>query len=136
MNSRRLMGSQHQGSRAEVSGCTAAKAARSCPLRFLCHEHRRSKRRCATVREMKEGPFEVGDQFADFKPPQAAAVKSRGGERCGNVGTMNRQAWLREASATNRCRSVESGLGDVKTAPSTVNARTLGGQGCNDDDPH
>src|ERR1017187_5578435 len=22
----------------------------------VCHEHRRSKRRCATVREMKEGP--------------------------------------------------------------------------------
>src|SRR5262245_15572070 len=35
------------------------------------------------------GPFEVGDQVADFKPPQAAAVKSRGGERCGNVGRMN-----------------------------------------------
>jgi DNA-3-methyladenine glycosylase len=26
------------------------------PLRVLCHEYRRSKRRCATVREMKEGP--------------------------------------------------------------------------------
>src|SRR5580700_10691603 len=25
---------------------------------------------------------------ADSKPPQAAAVKSRGGERCGNVGTV------------------------------------------------
>ena len=24
--------------------------------RVLCHEYRRSKRRCATVREMKEGP--------------------------------------------------------------------------------
>src|SRR5262249_8673213 len=89
MNSRRLMGSQHQESPAEVSGCTAAKAARSCPLRFLCHEHRRSKRRCATCTRDEGGPFEVGDQVADFKPPQAAAVKSRGGERCGNVGTMN-----------------------------------------------
>jgi hypothetical protein len=26
------------------------------PLRVLCHEHHRSKRRCGTVREMKEGP--------------------------------------------------------------------------------
>jgi len=25
-------------------------------LRVLCHEHRPSTRRCATVREMKEGP--------------------------------------------------------------------------------
>jgi hypothetical protein len=33
-------------------------------------------------------PFGFGDQVADPKPPQAAAVKSRGGERCGNVGTM------------------------------------------------
>src|SRR5260370_1029742 len=27
-----------------------------CSGRVLCHEYRRSKRRCATVREMKEGP--------------------------------------------------------------------------------
>ena len=27
-----------------------------CPQRVLCHEHLRSKRRCGTVREMKEGP--------------------------------------------------------------------------------
>jgi len=26
------------------------------PPRVLCHEHRRSKRRCVTVREMKVGP--------------------------------------------------------------------------------
>ena len=26
------------------------------PCRVLCHEHHRSKRRCGTVREMKEGP--------------------------------------------------------------------------------
>src|SRR6516225_6459759 len=44
---------------------------------------------------------------ADLKPPQAAAVKSRGGERCGNVGTRSRQARLREASASEppmKCR--------------------------------
>jgi hypothetical protein len=27
-------------------------------------------------------------EVVDPKPPQAAAVKSRGGERCGNAGTM------------------------------------------------
>ena len=33
-------------------------------------------------------PFGFGDQVADPKPPQAALVKSHGGERCGKVGTM------------------------------------------------
>jgi hypothetical protein len=32
--------------------------------------------------------FGFGDQVADPKPPQAAVVKSDGGERCGNVGAM------------------------------------------------
>src|ERR1700738_4777826 len=36
------------------------------------------------------GPFEVGNQV-DLKPPQAAVVKSNGGERCGKVGTRFRQ---------------------------------------------
>jgi len=31
---------------------------------------------------------------AGFKPPQAAVVKSNGGERCGNAGTRFRQARL------------------------------------------
>src|SRR6516165_6824508 len=34
------------------------------------------------------GLFGFGDQVADPKPPQAAVVKSHGGERCGNAGTM------------------------------------------------
>ena len=34
------------------------------------------------------GPFGFGDQVADPKPPQAAVVRSHGGERCGNAGTM------------------------------------------------
>jgi hypothetical protein len=34
------------------------------------------------------GPFGFGDQVADPKPPRAAAVKCRGGERRGNVGTV------------------------------------------------
>src|SRR5712692_10712628 len=52
-------------------------------------------------------PFEVGNQVVDLKPPQAAVVKSDGGERCGNVGTKFRQARLREASASEppmKCR--------------------------------
>ena len=32
--------------------------------------------------------FGFGDQIADPKPPRATLVKSHGGERCGNVGTM------------------------------------------------
>ena len=32
------------------------RAYRESPVRGLCHEHHRSKRRCGTVREMKEGP--------------------------------------------------------------------------------
>src|ERR1700730_377646 len=43
----------------------------------------------------------------DLKPPQAAVVKSDGGERCGKVGTGFRQAPVREASASNpprKCR--------------------------------
>jgi len=38
--------------------------------------------------EDEGGPFGFGDQVADPKPPRAAAVKSLGGERRGNVGTM------------------------------------------------
>ena len=52
-------------------------------------------------------PFGFGDQVADPKPPQAAVVKSNGGERCGNAGTRFRQARLREASASEpsmKCR--------------------------------
>jgi len=33
-------------------------------------------------------PFGFGDQVADPKRPRLAAVKSRGGERRGNAGTM------------------------------------------------
>src|SRR5437763_90020 len=40
------------------------------------------------------------ESSADAKPPQAAAVKSRGSERCGKAGTRFWQAWSREASAS------------------------------------
>ena len=36
------------------------------PLLALCHEYRRSKRRCATVREMKEGPSGYNVEKPDF----------------------------------------------------------------------
>src|SRR5439155_20068238 len=39
-----------------VGGCDICCQVDRCPSRVLCHEYRRSKRRCATVREMKEGP--------------------------------------------------------------------------------
>src|ERR1700740_2370357 len=65
----------------------------------VCHEYRRSIRRYATVREMKEDPSRP-PSGADLKPPQAAVVKSDGGERCGNGGTRSRQARLREGSAS------------------------------------
>src|SRR6516165_11516339 len=48
---------------------------------------------------MKEG-LRGRQSGVDLKPPQAAVVKSNGGERCGNVGTGFRQARLREASAS------------------------------------
>src|SRR5580704_16342167 len=49
----------------------------------------------------------VRQSGADLKPPQAAVVKSDGGERCGNAGTRFRQARSREASASEllqKCR--------------------------------
>ena len=57
------------------------------PHRVLCHEHRRSTRRCATVLDMKEA-LGFGDQVADPKSPRAAVVKSQGRERRGNVGAV------------------------------------------------
>src|SRR6202043_4081335 len=45
-----------------------------CPVRVVCHEHRLSKWRCVTVREMKEGPScarinpEKGERECDLKP--------------------------------------------------------------------
>src|SRR5262245_33902334 len=53
------------------------------------------------------GPFGVGNEVLISRPPQAAAVKSRGGEHCGNAGTRSWQARLREASVSEplqKCR--------------------------------
>ena len=78
-----------------------------CPDRVLCHEHRQSNgyaQLCERWRRTLRGR----QSGADLKPPQAAAVKSRGGERCGNAGTRFRQARSREASASEplqKCRN-------------------------------
>src|SRR5258707_13582582 len=49
---------------------------------------------------MKEGPSRSAITGVDLKPPQAAVVKSNGGERCGNAGTGFRRGRLREGSAS------------------------------------
>ena len=57
------------------------------PPWVLCHERNRFTAARNFVGD--EGrSFGFGDQVADPKPPRAALVKSHGGERCGNVGTM------------------------------------------------
>src|ERR1700738_1348872 len=61
-------------------------------------------RNCTRDREVLRGR----QSGVDLKPPQAAVVKSDGGERCGKVGTGFRQARLREASASEplqKCRN-------------------------------
>ena len=46
-----------------------------CPCWVLCHEHRRSKRRCATVREMKEGPS--GSAIRSLIPSHRELLRSK-----------------------------------------------------------
>jgi hypothetical protein len=48
-------------------------------------------------------PFGFGDQVADPKPPRAAAVKSRDGERRGNAGTNDPGRQGRERRAQANC---------------------------------
>ena len=53
-------------------------------------------------------PFGFGDQVADPKPPQAAVVKSDGGERCSQRWDQSQRVRLREASASEpsmKCRN-------------------------------
>jgi hypothetical protein len=46
-------------------------------------------------------PFEVDNQVLISSPPQAAVVKSNGGERCGNVESIVRVAfWMTMKSTT------------------------------------
>ena len=46
------------------------------PLWVLCHEHRRSTRRCATVLEMKEGPS--GSTIRSLIPSHRERLQPRG----------------------------------------------------------
>ena len=73
----------------------------------LCHEHHRSTRRCATVREMKEGPS--GSAIRSLIPSHRKLLSSKA--MVVNVaeksGQRFRQARLREASASEssmKCR--------------------------------
>src|SRR5215813_9405973 len=61
------------------------------------------------------GPFGFGDQVADSKAPQAAAVKSRGGERCGKVGTMIPAGMVERGERTTE--RFEAALGKPLEAP-------------------
>ena len=45
-------------------------------MEVLCHEHHRSKRRCGTVREMKEGPSGSAIRSLIRKPPASTAAGS------------------------------------------------------------
>ena len=92
----------------------------------LCHEYRRSTRRCVTVREMKAA-LRVRQSGVDLKPPQAAVVKSDGGERCGKsrnripAGTILREASASEPLMTcrKRIRRCQNRGDAVTTAPRT-----------------
>src|SRR6266851_8374559 len=54
------------------------------------------------------------------QPPQAASVKSRGGERCGKVAQTVRQAEARKANASEPPRTCRKNWGTPK--PSGVSA--------------
>jgi hypothetical protein len=56
-------------------------------LWVVCHERRREYRRRATVRD-EGGPFGFGDQEPISSHRKLLRSKNRGGERCGNPGTM------------------------------------------------
>lgn len=59
-----------------------------CPIRVLCHEAQPVQAAARNFIGDEDRSFGFGDQVADPKPPRAALVKSHGGKRCGNVGTM------------------------------------------------
>ena len=80
------------------------------PQWVVCHERRRSYLRRATVREMKEGPS--SSVIRHRKLLRAKAVVVSVAETPGQ--DFGRHGRARRAQA-NRCRSVESGLGDVRT---------------------
>jgi hypothetical protein len=52
------------------------------------------------------------------KPPRAAAVKSRGGERRGKGRALARQVWITKASASEPLMKRRNNLGDIETRES------------------
>jgi hypothetical protein len=107
----------NERARADMVHCTGL----CCPVPamgpewVLCHEHRRSTRRCATVLEMKEGPS--GSAIRSSIPSHRerlwskATVVSVAETSDDDPGRHDRE---RRAQA-NCFGSVESGLGDVRT---------------------
>src|SRR5262245_55676750 len=91
-----------------------------CPSWVLCHEHRRSTRRCATVLEMKEGPS--GSVIRSPIPSHRERLwsKSHGREHRGKRrdDDLGRHGRERRAQA-NRCGSVEILIGGVETGAGT-----------------
>jgi hypothetical protein len=49
------------------------------------------------------------------KPPQAASVKSRGGERCGKGGQSVRQVWIEKASESEPSLTCRNAMIGIKT---------------------
>src|ERR1700681_4691018 len=70
------------------------------PFRVVCHEHRRSKWRCVTVREMKEGPS--GSAIRSLIPSHRELLRSKAVvvSVAETPGHKIRQARSREASAS------------------------------------
>jgi hypothetical protein len=50
-----------------------------------------------------------------YKPPQAASVKSRGGERCGKGALRVRQVWIVKASANEPLLTCRKAVDDIRT---------------------
>jgi hypothetical protein len=86
-------------------------AGRSGRLRIVCHERRPEYWRCATVREMKEGPFGFGDQELNSNRCElqrskvvvvSVAVKARAEAQAGMVEGGERKRTAAEVSKADR----------------------------------
>src|SRR5262249_28483079 len=87
----------------------------ACPNRVLCHEQRAVHTAVRNCTRDEGGPFGFGNQgliSSHRKPLRSIAVVVSVAETSGQ--DSGRHGRERRAQA-NRCRSVESGLGDVKT---------------------
>jgi hypothetical protein len=61
----------------EVFGSALTHCCTAVPSRVLCHEHRGSKRRCATVLKMKERPS--GSAIRSLIPSHRELLRSKAG---------------------------------------------------------